>query len=181
MTAAVANDMPEPAAAKPRKPYLLLNVASATGLVMLVLLEVFARHYSIGLTAQSIRCLPSKVYFVKKGAPASFKKGDILQFTALGLGPVIKDGLTLTKVVAGMPGDHVVVDERGMWINNKFWGPHSPLIINKLKIDPASLRADYVIPKDKVLMMGTMPGSYDGRYWGLVPADKITGSATPLW
>lgn len=130
----------------------------------------FSNFFGIFLDTSELRCLPERVYlgYPKLRDP---RIGDIVSFVstereALG----IFRGHRLAKIVMAMGGDKVVSDERGVFINGKFIAVRSPISLQKLKdrkLTPINM--DRVLQPGEIFLMGTLPRSFDSRYWGVVP------------
>lgn len=89
-------------------------------------------------------------------------------------------GAPLLKRVAGVAGDDVMVDTRGVSINSVLlphsrpWGGRSARDLPRAK----SIR----LASGNVWLSGQDdPRSYDSRYYGPVPASSVLAAATPLW
>lgn len=150
--------------------------------------SVVAR-YRIGYDPQKIKCLPYTLYFLKLGKiPApQIHYGEILVYTPrpgqMGKGAAFL-GESIGKVVFGLPGDHFVVKGTQAYINGFPVGLKMDLF-DKLRqkgmYPPGGFDKDLIIPGHKILLLGTMPRSYDGRYWGLVDDNQVVARAYPLY
>lgn len=173
----------KPPPAKRWSSTFVINLVSGTVLVMVLLWQYVIANYSLGLNFQDVKCLPGTVYWTHKtGITANtLSRGTIYTWRSRNLEPVLQDGLPLGKIAAAVPGDHVVVTSEGISINGKFWGALNPIVLTKAKLDPTKLAADYIVAPDEVLMLGTLPRSYDGRYWGPVKISQLDGRSWRLW
>jgi conjugal transfer pilin signal peptidase TrbI len=54
-------------------------------------------------------------------------------------------------------------------------------LIEKLGKQPGSFDRKEIVPAGQLLLLGTEPRSFDGRYWGFVPENEIVAKATPIW
>jgi len=152
-------------------------------IVMLVVFKwafgSFANHYSFLYDAQPIRCIPEyKAYFLKKNQPIT--KGAIYAFRAKGLMPFFPDGARLGKYVIAVGGDHVEINENGVFVNGEL-KTTGFVLANKLGKKPESFYKTFAMPEGKAFFVGTAPRSYDSRYWGLVDFNQIIGKAIPIW
>ncbi|ABO59640.1 signal peptidase I (plasmid) [Burkholderia vietnamiensis] len=156
----------------------LVGVALAT-LVAVAGVSAFREHYRVGIDLTSIRCLPERLYWVKLGAPKELKRGDVVAFFApKGLMLPRFDGKMIAKQIAGLPGDVITVRNDRAYVNGKLIGA---LILNsKLGRGPGAFDRQEVVPPGKVFLVGTMPRSYDGRYWGFLDQRELVGSVTPI-
>ncbi|WP_432263217.1 signal peptidase I [Cupriavidus sp. TMH.W2] len=139
----------------------------------------FRQNYRIGLDFTSIRCMPERIYWVKLGAPKVVRRGDIIAFVApSGLMLPKFDGKMIAKQVAGLPGDVVTVKNDRAYVNGKLIGD---LILNrKLGRGPGDFDRIEVVPPGKIFVIGTLPRSYDGRYWGFLDQRSLIGTVTPI-
>lgn len=147
----------------------------------LLLTSAFESHYRFGVDLQQRQCLPWKWYFITVGRPARFQRGDILvavmKYGRMGHG---FDGLKITKMVFALPGDIFEVKNDLAYVNGLQVGRKMDLI-EKLGKQPGSFDRKEVVPAGHVLLLGTEPRSFDGRYWGFVPESEIVAKAIPLW
>jgi len=86
----------------------------------------------------------------------------------------------LVKRVAGLAGDMVCAEGAMVFINDK------PVAI-RLQTDkegrslPAWEGCNLLQPGEVFLLMGSVPDSFDGRYFGPVGRRQIIGRLVPLW
>lgn len=170
-----------PAPVKKYTPHQFLNIASAFVIVGVLLFSWVSANWNLSFDPQKVKCLPYFLYIQAKGDPGMIERGKIYTYKARGLKPIVPDGTTMGKIAAGVPGDRVLVNDRGIFINGEFFGPLNDYVITKVKLAREDLFKEYVIPDGKYLMLGTLPRSYDGRYWGLVDHKQLAGRAYPVW
>lgn len=155
------------------------NLLSIVTILTILGFSYVQQTFALGFDLQAARCLPWSVYWVRKELPAEVRRGELYQYR------FDKDellaGHNLVKFAAGIPGDKVRLDGTGVWINGSYWGPMHPVQVERQLGMDRSPFATFVIPKGKVLMLGTLPQTYDGRYAGLVDLAALNGTATPLW
>lgn len=65
-------------------------------------------------------------------------------------------------------------DQRGPW------GPMEFHLLRARGLVALVLPKEYTIPPGKLLELGTEPGSWDARYWGLIHVEAVTATALPL-
>lgn len=156
---------------------------------------IVVKQYSYGL-----RFPVTQTKIWETGEP---KRGDI----ALFYWPV-DTRVRFVKRVIGLPGDHIVYQDKVLTINGKSMpqtliGPdmseepgHLPqpvirkqedldgvkhdIIVQKEGGDDKSF--DIVVPPSSYFMMGdNRDGSDDSRYWGFVPEENLIGNAFGVW
>lgn len=159
----------------------------ATGLMTVLFLagtlsiSALGAYYRIGVDVQQQQCLPWKWYLITVGKPDEIRRGDILVAVMkqgrMGHG---FDGQAITKMVFALPGDLFEVKNDLAYVNGRQVGRKMDLI-EKLGKQPGGFDRKEIVPTGQVLMLGTEPRSFDGRYWGFVPENEIVAKATPIW
>ena len=140
-----------------------LLVVSGAALAFLLL-------WCAGLRVNLTPSLPKGIYALRPGTPG---KGDYAAFCLDGefadlarqrgylqAGSCPSGLRPLLKMLAGLPGDAIPGDLRVHHRDNQGRVMFSVL-------------PDGVIPPGMVLMLADHPGSFDGRYFGLVPLDAL--------
>ena len=167
--------------AKQRQPWgrfaikALLVSAAAVGVVAYA-----SDRYAIGTDTQEVRCLPDHSVFLVDRHRVEPRRDTLMAFRAQGLDPYFEDGTLMAKELVGMPGDHVRIDETGVWINGEQRAEGFPHV-NTLDLDFASLERDEAVPEGHYLFLAPAPESYDGRYWGYVSEEQLAGRVHPLY
>ena len=163
-----------------RKPWPLF--AAQCLLVVLVIVAVgqwFMAHYSLAL-ASGKPCLPGRLYLVEKGTLPG--RHGLVAFVADDRPRPYRPGQKFVKLVVGLPGDLVEIDAacrgvvagpEGDVLSFSLEGP----VLDLLGKECRDFAASYEIPPGHYFVMGTLPDSYDSRYWGLVAADQVIGRA----
>lgn len=156
----------------------LLLVAAAFPLAGWAIGEL-SRHYTIGLDLQKRTCLPWTAYLLHHEPPALIRRGELAGFYPKGkMGPSF-EGLLVIKQIAGIPGDVLLVQDDVFYVNGRRIGPLD--LSTKLGKPSGYFDRRVLVPDGHYLFIGTLPRSYDGRYWGFVPRQDIVASASPLW
>jgi conjugal transfer pilin signal peptidase TrbI len=140
--------------------------------------------YGLYIDTDEIRCLPEILYAASPRNEKEIKHGDVVSFMAgrdemLGLFA----GKRIAKVVMAMRGDHVRSDERGVFINGAFvaGSERSQISLENMKKKGVSpVTVDAVMKKNEIFVMGTMPRSFDSRYWGVMQESHIDKFVKPL-
>lgn len=141
---------------------------------------LFTHWYAVGFNVT--KSLPGHVYLVKKydRVPA---RGKIMTFVWQGTGlfDPYPAGLTFMKIVRGLPGDTVRVQDRSFYVNGQFTGTAKRFTLNGHH--PLALGPTGVIPPGYVYVYATHPRSLDSRYaiTGWISQKTITGSAVCLF
>ena len=145
----------------------------------------FAQHYRI-LDERTVgeRCLPYRFYLLHLSEHGE-QRGDYVAFSAERMEPFYPAGTLVAKQVIGVPGDHVLVNANGVWVNEQFWGALQHVKAGgrlwRLGHRPEEYVRDERVPPHQLWVMGTHPRSFDSRYWGYVSDEQIVGRAVPLW
>ena len=137
-------------------------------------------RFRIGYDDQDHQCLPSHRWFLIDRHDRDVTQGGIVAFAALGLGPYFRDGQTIVKRVAGVPGDRVEVGLEAVRINGAAVGEGLALA-RALKRPPTDFLRDDIVPPGHLWMMGATADSFDSRYWGFLPERQVIGRAYALW
>ena len=171
--------MTEPGAPKRWSTRFVKNLMAILMLVSFLAIGTLVDRYSLGLDLQKTRCLPWTVYWVTKDPTTPVERGLIYQFRFKGDEQVANRNLL--KFAAAVEGDRVRLEADGVWVNGRHWGLMHPDQVDRIHAMGKSAFASFVVPKGKLLMLGTLPQSYDSRYIGLVDTADIEGRARPLW
>lgn len=158
-----------------------INIVSGLVIVIYLAFSFVMSRWTISIDPQTVKCLPYLIYVQTKRIPDQVVRGEIYSYRSKGLEPQLKDGSIMVKIAAGVPGDRVRIDATGVYVNDEFFGPLNEYVIKKMKLDRNALFKDFVVPEGKYFMLGTLPRSYDSRYWGLADATQMQGSAFPIW
>jgi conjugative transfer signal peptidase TraF len=84
---------------------------------------------------------------------------------------------TLLKVLAGVAGDDVDFESRGVYVNGLLWPQSAPRPI----VAPFRAHGRHRLRQGEIVVLGLNPRSYDSRYYGAIPAASIVGRAFPLF
>ncbi|MBU1664154.1 MAG: S26 family signal peptidase [Gammaproteobacteria bacterium] len=138
-------------------------------------------HYQFKYDTQHYTCLPWRAYLIHMRPPARIRHGQILGFYPHGrMGPSFDaPGLMVYKMVAGVPGDELLVENDKAYVNGRYLGPLD--LIHRLGKPSGYYDRHQIVPNGQYLLVGTLPRTYDGRYWGFVPAGEIIAELAPLW
>jgi len=176
-------DAAKPACAPKKRLTATFVINLTVGMLMagMIFSEVVGAFVRVGISHQSIKCLPGTVFAIRQSPPKAYKRGQMIAYRSLGLAPLLPDGQVVAKLVAGLPGDQVEVTPDGISINGSYWGPLNATVLEKSGKTAESVTRTFKIPKGELLLLGTLPRSYDGRYWGTVKLDQVIGQAWTIW
>lgn len=167
-----------------RKPWPVF--AAQCLLVLLVIVaggRWFMARYSLAL-ASGQPCLPGRLYLVEKGALPD--RGGLVAFRTDVRQRPYRPGQKFVKLVVGLPGDQV---EIGSACQGSVSSPDGETVtftledevLDRLGRECRDYAASYEIPPGAYFAVGTLPGSYDSRYWGLVLSDQVVGRAMKIF
>jgi conjugal transfer pilin signal peptidase TrbI len=140
---------------------------------------VVVSHYGIGVDVQKQQCLPYRVFLLEKGTVPS-RRGEFVVFRADDrMAPFFRPGQMFIKELAGLPGDDVTVQKGSVAVNGEYRG-HLDLL-GKLGRKTEDYERAEKVPAEKMWVMGTLPRSFDSRYWGYVDRWQVIGRAYPLF
>lgn len=86
----------------------------------------------------------------------------------------------LNKHVAGLPGDHIVVNEQGVFINGTQRAEGLALAATFGR-QPAAFTRRLTVPKGHYFMLGDVRASFDSRYWGVLDQSQLIGKTHVLY
>ena len=96
------------------------------------------------------------------------------------LRPYFQDGQVIIKRTAGVPGDRIQVDPETVRINGAKVGEGLALA-GTLERPAEDFLRDDIIPPHQLWVMGATADSFDSRYWGFLPEQRVIGRAYALW
>lgn len=126
--------------------------------------------------------LPCHVAWLQLGS-RELRRGDYIVYAFDGEAQQAYPGLhgqPFFKIVRGLPGDRVRVDERVVSVNGEVVGTAKTHSFDRRPLEPIT---EIVIPPGHYYVQGTSPDSFDSRYRasGLVRADQVLGTVVPLF
>lgn len=141
----------------------------------------FIERYRIGIDSQMDKCLPGySVYLIdlKDRAP---KKGEVFAFAARGMEPFFEDGTQIVKILTGMPGDTVEINQDlHVMVNKEIVGLGMDYA-EQLQLQLDKFIGKAVLSEGNYWFMGKTRRSFDSRYWGTVKEEQILGRAYALF
>jgi len=159
----------------------VINLTVGMLMAGMIFSEVVGAFVRVGINDQEIKCLPGTVFVIRQSPPKAYQRGQMIAYHSRGLKPLLPDGYVVAKLVAGLPGDQVEVTANGISINGAYWGPLNATVLEKSGKTAESVTRSFQIQEGELLLLGTLPRSYDGRYWGTVKLDQVIGQAWTVW
>jgi len=142
--------------------------------VVVTLLHFGKMPYAFAYDPNEERCLPDlHLAFLVKNEKTLPATGDLVFWKPSGALRDMPQEYIL-KRVAGVPGDHLVINGSSVQINGTTVVSGFPLI-DLYNRAPKDFERNEVIPAGHVFVIGTHPLSNDSRYWGYLSVDLIKG------
>lgn len=162
-------------------PTTVMNILCICGIVFILGGRFIQESIRIGMVTAELQCIPGRFFLMWIDRDPVLDRGDTYVYRSRGLAPFVQDGVLIVKKAAALPGDRVRVDGSGIYINGAFWGPLNPVTMREAKLTVGQITKEYVVQKDEVVMLGTLPRSFDARYTGPIKYEQILGGAQRLW
>lgn len=175
---------------KPSRLPLVVLMAMLVVVTPQILSPVLKSNWRVAFDFQDFKCLPYTAYLFRMGAVherlpddkrIDLERGMMVSFipqnNAMGIPEL--DGQRITKIVVGMPGDTLLVRDDIAYVNGEKWG--NLALLNTIGKEPGSLDREVTVPPGKVLLLGTLDTSYDGRYYGFIDQQSINAQAFALF
>ena len=155
---------------------------------------VFVLQLFIRIDVNLTESLPDRVFITVKGMTSNIQRGDYIAFEWPGGGPFPK-GFHFVKIVAGLPGDKVRVDEeRNFYIDKA----RSGTVLNQVSLTenqmgrakthskrglPLELGPTGVVPAGHFYVYAPHPDSLDSRYalTGWIRQEAILGKTYAIF
>lgn len=116
-----------------------------------------------------LSCIP------KKAAVEAYTRG------YLGFGTCPGHTAPVGKELCAQGGDHVVIDEQGIWVNGILLENTLPRPRDGEGRRMELYAMDRVLEDDELLLASRRPESYDSRYFGTVDGGAVRGVITPIY
>jgi conjugal transfer pilin signal peptidase TrbI len=150
--------------------------------VLVLLLTVgtwIGSRFRLGVVA-NIPCLPAKLYLYRLTSEEPVRGDQVVFRTDVRTLPQFQVGAVFVKQVEGLPGDEVEINTAG---RVRITGSHGFVFESALEDGVLQIlgrqRNDfttrYRIPPGHYFVVGTLPHTFDSRYWGLVHRDQLMG------
>lgn len=154
--------------------------------VVAILIQIFyvsfAARFEIGHDPQENgRCLPFSVYLVDRHS-RNFAPGDYIIFRSdERMVPYRTYGSQVAKQVKAIAGDVVEVRNGRVFINGYNSGILEEYVLKKLDKPAEAFNRTITVSPGEIWAEGTLPKTFDSRYWGTVQEQQIIGKAYPLF
>ncbi|MEO1607105.1 MAG: S26 family signal peptidase [Pseudomonadota bacterium] len=153
-----------------------LRSAVIFGLVALNI-GIASTRWTLLIEVQAITSIQGVSVMVLDRARHDIERGAVYAFdTPRAVLAVHPNRPTTAKIVAGLPGDEVVVTVEGATVNGELVADGLPLL-EYLELPASRFETRFVVPDGALFVVGTSPFSYDSRYWGTVPMSTGQGRA----
>ena len=161
-----------------------------TSVLVILVMSYLISRYQVLYTTDEVKCLDITLALIDTW-DKDIGKGDLFVFKP----PphykdliksekmkqyVIEKNPTLMKIAAAVTGDHVTVNDR-VAINGDPWGVLTLVGMNKVNGKLEDFARDEIVPEGKIFALGTLPRSYDSRYWGYADRSWIIGRGYKIY
>jgi conjugal transfer pilin signal peptidase TrbI len=148
--------------------------------VVLALGAYLGVRFGIGIDDQAQRCLPPYRVFLIDREDREMLRGGLVAFRALGLAPHFPDGTVVVKEVAALPGDRVEITPAALHVNGAVRAGGLALA-RTLGRTPEAFARTVTVPAEHLFVLGRTGDSFDSRYWGPLPQERLLGRAYALY
>lgn len=161
----------------PRQPADFWIKALASLTLILLLGSYFEHRFMIGIDTQKVSCLPGNHrWFLIDRYDQMIDRGDIMAFKAdQRVLPWYPIGQIMVKYVAGVAGDWIEVTDQAVLVNGVIVAEGGLILAQKLNKPATAFIRQEQIPQHALWATGTMPRSFDSRYWGFVFDEQVIG------
>ncbi|RME59384.1 signal peptidase I [Candidatus Parcubacteria bacterium] len=135
-----------------------------------------ADRYRFGVDNQDITCLPGRHYLIDRYDRTPPERGQIYAFRSKAIPPYYKEGTIMAKILIGLPGDRVRIENDKVYVNGKEVAEgfvHAETLGKKSR----DFWGKGVLGPNQYWFIGTNPRSFDSRYWGSIGWERVIGKA----
>ena len=131
-------------------------------------------EYGLFYDPQETRCMPEKL-FVGFPRHEVLVRGDIVSYRANSRMMLdLMTGRRLGKIVAAVPGDRVVSNASGAYVNGVLVGHRNATTLKNIAAKGKSpVDINKVLQPGELFVIGTLPRSFDSRYWGVLRDESV--------
>jgi conjugal transfer pilin signal peptidase TrbI len=148
-------------------------------LTLAVLVLSFSSRYQISFTQSATACLPITAAMIdtKNRTP---KRGHLMSFLIRKAEPYFAQGTNFVKIAAGISGDKVTIDIDGVTVTSPEgvvtrYETSASRMLAYTKLSEKDIKREFIVPEGQYFALGTLPASFDSRYWGLVEQSDVIG------
>ena len=148
-----------------------------TAIIIAISIYLSMNIYVVGRFLVSVddqdfeKCLPYTIFIGDKKKKLSLEKGDIAFIKSREIKPFLEEGKLIAKVIAAVYGDKVEVKDDKLFINHEYYGELH--LHETLKKPKGFYDKEFALEEDEYFVIGTLPGSYDSRYWGPISKSQV--------
>jgi len=141
-------------------------------------------RFRLGIDDQVHSCLPPYHWFLIDTYEREIMQGQLVAFYATErMHPYFQPEQIVIKVAAGVPGDRIEVSREETRVNGAHAAGRMGLF-ETLGMDQwpqPFTRHSFIVPAGQYLALGRSLNSFDSRYWGTLPAERVIGRAYALF
>lgn len=169
---------------------ILTRVLMVVVLIMSVITAQYVSdRYKVGVPDQNKGCLEETVFLIDTNNIDIFSRGDYIAFKSKNMTPYFADNETIIKMIAGVPGDRVIISNDGVFVKYIENGLSKTVqygtldLLHKIGKPAENYFKDEIIPEGKFFTLGTLKGTYDSRYWGYMDFNnqKVIGKTYGIY
>ncbi|MEL6773116.1 MAG: signal peptidase I [Pseudomonadota bacterium] len=153
-----------------------LSVAGLAALALAGTLDGLSSRYRLAYDGQVSRCLEGWLFLVDLRDSEIARGGFVAFRPPAAVADHYDRPVAFLKRIAGLPGDRVTIGPNRTAVNGREVGQGLALAA-RLGLDAQDLVRSFTVPEGALFLMGDTADSYDGRYWGPLPASEIIGEA----
>jgi conjugal transfer pilin signal peptidase TrbI len=169
---------------RPREPWDRFALRALLALTLILVIGSYlCARFRIGIDDQQALCLPPYRWYLIDTHDRAIARGQLLAFAATdAMAPYFRPDQTVIKRAAGVAGDQITVTVAATQVNGAPLPESAPALAKTLGALPqAFAREAFVVPDDQLWVMGETRDSFDSRYWGTLPAERVIGRAYALF
>lgn len=159
-----------------------IAITTVLAVVLAILLRVFVVGvFSIPSHSMENTLIVGDHLLVSKLTPVfrALERGDVIVFTLPdSLRGDVADEPFIKRIV-GLPGDTIYLNPLGITVNGHML-PDPPTSANRSPLPDG--HKTVIVPENAYYVMGdNRSNSWDSRYWGVLPADRVVGTAMVIY
>lgn len=132
-------------------------------------ITAFSNRYTFLPPVSDYPCIPGSLFLLDRH-DQNIKPGDLVTFKSKGT--KFPDGTLFTKITAGIGGDSVEINRGAVSNGTRSYHSDVSVTADHLQIPVDSLSKVVELPNGELFAIGTLPGTYDSRFWGSVNVEE---------